>query len=114
MIYFTKTDLPGPVNNFSLIENKIDPNVEYNNTIVVNFLYPCNANGEITEFVIFLNHDNLSEIEVIPIPFNNTQTNFTHPLELTPDTQYRIWVASRDGQNTTSVVEFTLTPGSKV
>jgi Fibronectin type III domain len=112
-----KIDSSGPVDNFSLIENNIDPNIEYNNTIAVNWLFPCNANGEITEFVIFFNHDNLSEIEIVPISFNNTQMNFTHSLELNPDTQYHIWVTARsdifDGQNFTSE-KFTLTPGSKV
>jgi hypothetical protein len=111
------TDSSGPVEDLDLKENEINPNIDYNTTIALNWRYPCYANGEIKNFVIFYQHGDLSESKVVSVPVNSTQTNFSHPLELIPDTEYRIWVVARsnffDGQNATAK-KFTLTPGSKV
>lgn len=97
--------------NFTITQDDISTDVEYNNIVALSWKYPCFANGQITQFLIY--YDNMRDAKIIAI--KKGQTHFSHPLTLNPNIKYTIKLLARsktfEGKELSQ--EFQLTPGSK-
>mgnify|MGYP003449394862 CR=1 FL=1 len=96
--------------NFTITQDEISSDVEFNKTVALSWDYPCFANGNITQFLIYYN---ISDPQNLAI--KKGQTHFEYPLTLDPNIKYTIKLLAQsekfDGKELSK--EFQLKPGSK-
>lgn len=99
--------------NFSIIEQEISKDVEFDEHVNLNWKYPCFANGNITKFLIYYN---TTDQEYDEVDIEKEQENYIHVIKLNPNHKYTIKLMARSEKNDgkESSMVFQMTPGSKL
>lgn len=85
--------------------------MDYNSSVVLKWQFPCNANGNITNFMVKKNN-----YENYSINYKFGQRIFSHLLSLDPNEEYEISVIAQAGLIDGEIIQkrFKLAPGSKI
>jgi len=115
-LYCLLTASPDKLQNFIVYKNEIKPNETYNKAILIEFNYPCRANGRIKEFVIEFKSSKTIFNKTIKYDIVEKKESYSLKIdELEPDTSYIINGYALGEENIKGDViseNFKLNPGS--